>query len=223
MSDRPRGAAHSHGADPVSIARTHPGDDPAQRILAYGTGFVYAFALGTIISFLPPYAADRGLSPPLVGLLLCTYWVGRVAASFTVGRLSDRWGRRAHLIPGVLATGMAAAVVGASGGAALLFLGTLVLGLATGSCAPACIGLIADHTPPARRGTAMGIFECSCGTSWVVAGLLGGQAADAFGGKAPYALAAALASAWTVVLAAGLIRHVPRAGADARVGLSERT
>src|SRR5262249_34035463 len=41
-----------------------------QRGLAYGTGFVYVFGLGTVLSFLPAFGADRGLSPRAVGLLL---------------------------------------------------------------------------------------------------------------------------------------------------------
>jgi DHA1 family multidrug resistance protein-like MFS transporter len=172
-----------------------------QRLLAYGTGFVYVFGLGTVFSFLPAYAADRGFAPHAVGLLLGVYWSGRVVASFTTGRLSDRWGRRAILVPALLSCAIGAALVAMPLGAVVLFLGTLILGLSQGACAPACIALIADHTAIADRGFAMGLFESSCGISFIVAGVLGGHAAYTLGPGVPYLLVAGLASIWTPILA----------------------
>lgn len=172
-----------------------------QRALAYGTGFVYVFGLGTVFSFLPAYASDRGFTPHAVGLLLGAYWGGRVVASFTTGRLSDRWGRRAILVPALLGSAIGAALVAMPLGAVVLFLGTVTLGLTAGACAPACIGLIADHTVSEDRGFAMGLFESSCGASFILAGFFGGQAAYALGAEVPYILVAGLAAVWTLILA----------------------
>ncbi len=178
-----------------------------QRLLGYGTGFVYVFGLGTVLSFLPAYAADRGYTPRAVGLLLGVYWGGRVLASFTAGRLSDRWGRRAILVPAMLVSAVGAALVAAPFGAAVFFLGTLALGLTSGACAPTCVGLIADHAAPEDRGIAMGLFESACGLSFILAGFLGGHAADALGPEVPYLLVAGFALAWTPVLARQLSRR----------------
>jgi MFS family permease len=184
-----------------------------QRLLAYGTGFVYVFGLGSVLSFLPAYAADRGFTPHAVGLLLGAYWGGRLVASFTAGHLSDRWGRRAILVPALLVSAVGAALVAAPLGAVVLFFGTLALGLTAGACAPTCVGLIADHAPPEDRGTAMGLFEGSCGVSFILAGFLGGQAAYALGPEVPYLLVGGLAAAWTPILARRLSLHpVGRAG-----------
>jgi DHA1 family multidrug resistance protein-like MFS transporter len=198
MAREPEGAGRA-GRPPARAK-----DDGAarrNRILAYGTGFVYVFGLGAVFSFLPAYASDRGFTPHAVGLLLGAYWSGRVVASFTTGRLSDRWGRRAILVPALLGSAIGAALVAAPLGAAVLVLGTLILGLTAGACAPACIGLIADHTVSENRGFAMGLFESSCGVSFILAGFLGGQAAYALGAEVPYLLVAGLAVAWAPILA----------------------
>lgn len=172
-----------------------------QRLLAYGTGFVYVYGLGTVLSFLPAYAADRGFTPHAVGLLLGVYWGGRVVASFTAGRLSDRWGRRVILVPALLGSAIAGTLVAAPLGPAVLFLGTLGLGIAAGACAPTCVGLIADHAAPEDRGIAMGLFESSCGLSFILAGFLGGQVAYSLGPAVPYLLVSGLAAMWTPILA----------------------
>jgi MFS transporter, DHA1 family, tetracycline resistance protein len=148
-----------------------------------------------------------------VGLLLGVYWTGRGVASFTTGRLSDRWGRRAILVPALLGSTIAGALVAAPLGSAILFLGTLALGLTSGACGPTCIGLIADHATPEDRGLAMGLFESSCGVSFILAGFLGGQAAYALGPQVPYLIVAGLAAAWTPIVARNLSLHpIGRAG-----------
>lgn len=193
---------------PAGAARRQP-------LLAYGTGFVYVFGLGTVLSFLPVYAEDRGFTPHIVGLLLGAYWLARGTSAFVSGRLSDHWGRRAILVPAILGSAFAATVVAAPPSAAAFFAGTLALGLTSGACGPACIGLIADYTAPRDRGAAMGFFEMSCGVSYIAAGLLGGQAAYAFGAQTPYFLVAGLAFGWTSILAWQLSARPPGEPASA--------
>lgn len=180
------------------------------RLLAYATGFVYVFGLGTVLAFLPAYAADRGFTPAGVGLLLGGYWVARLVGSLSAGRLSDHLGRRAVLVPAMVASAAAGLLVAAPAGAVALVAGTVGLGLAAGACAPACVGLIADHVDAADRGTAMGLFEAACGVSILLAGLLGGHAAEALGPGVPYLLVAGLAAGWAVVLG----RRLPGATAS---------
>ena len=98
----------------------------------------------------------------------------------------------------------------------------MALGLAAGASAPTCVGLIADHVSAADRGVAMGLFEAACGVSILASGLLGGFAAEAFGGEAPYLIVGALALAWAGVLARALrpVRALtaPRAATPTRAG-----
>lgn len=194
-----------HPRDPTALGMaTAAVDDGAartQRCLAYVTGFVYVFGLATVLAFLPAYAADRGLAPRSVGLLLGAYWTARLVASLTAGRLSDRLGRRVVLVPAMLVIGVSGILIAAPLGAPALLAGTVGLGLTAGACAPTCIGLIADHVRAADRGIAMGLFEGACGVSFILSGFLGGHAAEAFGPAAPYLLVSGLALAWMPVLA----------------------
>ena len=55
-------AAHGGAATP-RIVTTDPVRARTRRALAYATGFVYVYELGTVLAFLPAYGADRALSP----------------------------------------------------------------------------------------------------------------------------------------------------------------
>lgn len=211
-----RGSAAGGGGEsrhPAAVTPRIVADAPAtartQRALAYGTGFVYVYGLGTVLAFLPAFAADRGLPPRGVGLLLAAYWLARVAGSLAAGRAGDVLGRRAVLVPAMAISTVAAALLVAPLGWLALFLGAAGLGLTAGAAAPTCVGLIADHVRATDRGIAMGLFEAACGVSILVSGLVGGYAAAALGGEAPYAVAGALTLAWTAVLARALRSAAP--------------
>jgi MFS family permease len=192
------------GAVTPRIVTTDPIRARTRRALAYATGFVYVYGLGTVLAFLPVYGADRALSPRGVGLLLAAYWVARVVGSVGAGRVSDALGRRLVLVPAMLVMAGGAGLVVAPLGRWALFLGSLALGLASGASAPTCVGLIADHVSAADRGMAMGLFEAACGVSILVSGLLGGYAAETLGGETPYLIVGALALVWAGVLARSL-------------------
>jgi len=199
----PGAARHGVALTPRIVA-TNPAWARTRRALAYATGFVYVYGLGTVLAFLPVYGADRALSPRGVGLLLGAYWIARVIGSLGAGRVSDVLGRRLVLVPAMLAMAGGAGLVVAPLGPGALFLGAVALGLAAGASAPTCVGLIADHVSAAQRGTAMGLFEAACGVSILASGLLGGYAAEALGGEAPYVIVGGLALAWAGVLARAL-------------------
>jgi MFS family permease len=197
------GASEPHAG---AAARSSParGPDTAvarqQRLLAYATGFVYVFGLGTVLAFLPVYATDRGLGPRAVGLLLAGYWFARLFSALGAGGLSDRWGRRAVLVPALTLSALSAVLLALPAGPPALFAGTAGLGLASGACGPACVGHLADHTRPADRGIVMGLFEGACGIAFIVSGFAGGHAAEAFGPHVPYVLVSVLALGWAAVL-----------------------
>jgi len=203
---RPEAHAQAAATRPDALERR---DGRSLRLLAYGTGFTYVFGLGSVLAFLPAYASDRGLPPSGIGLLVSSYWVARLAASLGAGRLSDRWGRVAVLVTALLTSAVGAVLVAMPWGTAALALGTIGLGLAAGACAPTCVGLIADHVAPADRGVAMGLFEGSCGLSFILAGFAGGHVAETVSPAAPYLLTAGLAAGWSVVLLRRLPRRLP--------------
>ena len=193
------GAVHGIAVTP-RIVTTNPDWARTRRVLAYATGFVYVYGLGTILAFLPAYGADRSLSPRGVGLLLGAYWIARVIGSLGAGRVADTLGARLVLVPAMLAMAGGAGFVSGPFGLWALFLGVVALGVAAGASAPTCVGLIADHVSATQRGTAMGLFEAACGVSILASGLVGGVAAEALGGETPYVIVGVLALVWAGVL-----------------------
>jgi MFS family permease len=200
------GAHHAAVAESGGRHRERRGDREA-RLLAYGTGFVYVFGLGAVLSFLPAYGVDRGLDARGVGLLLGTYWISRVAGSLGAGRVAERWSSAGVLVPAMIVNTIGAVLVAAPAGTTALVAGTIGLGLTSGACGPMCVGLVADHVAPANRGIAMGLFEGACGVSFILSGFAGGHAAQAWDPSAPYWLAAALTAPWAGVLAWRLPRR----------------
>jgi MFS family permease len=194
-------AAHHAVAGTPRIVTTDPARARTRRGIAYATGFIYVYGLGTVLAFLPAYGADRALSPRGVGLLLGAYWIARVIGSLGAERVAEAMSPRFVLVTAMLATAGGAALVVAPLGPLPLLVGTVALGLAAGACAPTCIGLIADHVSAEERGAAMGLFEASCGAAILASGLLGGYAAESLGGAAPYALIGLLALPWASVVA----------------------
>jgi DHA1 family multidrug resistance protein-like MFS transporter len=182
------------------IVTAQPALARTRRVLAYATGFVYVYGLGTVLAFLPVFGADRALSPRGVGLLIAAYWIARVVGSLGAGRVSDTVGRRLVLVPAMLVMTAGTGLLVAPFGFGTLFLGAVALGLAAGASAPTCVGLIADHVSAEQRGTAMGLFEAACGVSILASGLVGGFAAEGLGGEAPYVIVGLLALVWAGVL-----------------------
>lgn len=114
---------------------------------------------GSITSFLPLYALQRGMSNP--GLYFTTYSVLLVLARFTAGGISDRIGRFQVIAPSMLVAAVATvALIGADSTPIFLALGALY-GLGFGACYPPLIAMAVDRVPPTERGAAMGTFTAA--------------------------------------------------------------
>jgi MFS family permease len=74
------------------------------------------------------------------------------------GKISDRRGRAAVVIPGLLITGIAFGVLGLTSGPIWVLVGAAICGLGFGSVQPALMALTADRVRLEDRGKAMGTF-----------------------------------------------------------------
>ncbi len=115
---------------------------------------------GVVVAFIPLVAEARGLRNP--GFFYAAFAVAMVAVRAKAGELSDRRGRAAVIVPGMLVAGASFLLLGLTTGPAGVLAGGVILGLGFGSAQPALMALTTDRVPPAERGKAMGTFY----TAW---------------------------------------------------------
>jgi MFS family permease len=117
--------------------------------------FLY-FPYGVMVAFIPVIAVARGLSNP--GLYYTAFAVAMLLIRGWAGRLSDRIGRAAVILPGMLLASVGYLVLGLTSGVVGVLVGGAIYGLSFGIVQPALMALTTDMVPAAERGKAMGTF-----------------------------------------------------------------
>ncbi|MFC5739375.1 MFS transporter [Sinirhodobacter huangdaonensis] len=200
----------------------HPPRNPLSRaeLAQLPSGYWAAVAVSAVFTlarfseaFLILRAAEAGLAPALVPLVLVGMNLVYALAAYPVGALSDRIGRRGLLVAGlallILADLVLALVPGLSGVA----VGVLIWGLHMGATQGLLSALVADAAPVALRGTAFGLFNLVTGIALLLASVIAGALWQGIGAQATFltgALFAAVALAGVLWLGrAGLARPGP--------------
>jgi DHA1 family multidrug resistance protein-like MFS transporter len=93
-----------------------------------------------------------------VGVVLAAAGVSSTVSALLVGRLSDRFGRRATLLVCLGLATLLSPLHGLVGSVAQLIALRVALGLVLGGMLPAIQALTTDLTPPGRRGAAFGLL-----------------------------------------------------------------
>lgn len=123
------------------------------------------------IPLIDPVAADFGKGDDAgVVFALATVFSLFYAIGFLIwGPVSDQWGRKRVLVPGVLVLTVATAACAAAPSIAALAVLRGIQGLVASSFAPIALAWLAEASPPARRATAIGAMS----TAFLVAGIFG--------------------------------------------------
>jgi MFS family permease len=183
------GAAPIDDADTATEAGDGPSRSPAvsnpRRALAVviGVVFIDLVGFGIVIPILPFYVRSFGVSDAFIGLLAASYSLAQFLAAPTLGRLSDRIGRRPVLLASLATAGVAwvtfgyAGVSGARFGTvaalATLFASRTLAGAMGGNIA-AAQAYVADITPRDRRAGALGLVGASFALGFVFGPAIGG-------------------------------------------------
>jgi MFS family permease len=146
------------GARPAAPSRLpRPGDFYCHAALLPSAILLLLYVpYGTVVAFIPLVATSRGLENP--GFFFTAFAMAMLLVRAKAGALSDRYGRAAAILPGMLLTGLSFLVLGTTSGAVGVLVGAVVLGLGFGSAQPALMALTTDRVPPEERGKAMGTF-----------------------------------------------------------------
>ena len=134
------------------------------------------------------------------GWMLIAFAGAQFFAGPILGNLGDRFGRRPVLLAAMLAFGFDYALMAFAPTIAWLFAGRIIAGI-TGAVYGPANAVLADVTPPEKRGATFGLMGAAFGVGFIIGPAIGGLLAQ-FGPRAPFYAAAALAllnAAWIAV------------------------
>lgn len=164
-----------------------------------------SIGFGIVLPVLPSLIVDLGHvnlaeATRIGGYLLAVYAVTHFFAGPVIGNLSDRFGRRRILLISLTCFGVDYALMAFAPTLGWLFLGRAIAGIAGATYGPAN-AVIADVTPPERRGRAFGLLGAAFGGGFILGPAIGGLLAD-LGPRAPFVVAAGLAFINAALIAA---------------------
>ncbi len=147
-----------------------------------------ALSYGSIVSFFPLYAGKKGIENP--GLFFTVFALVLILARGPAGRLSDKKGRAATIVPGLLLAALGLSLLSVAGSLGLFLLAALLYGLSFALVQPSLMALTIDRAEPSRRGAAMGTFSMAMDLGIGGGAFLWGFVAQGAGFPAIYQLAA---------------------------------
>lgn len=157
--------------------------------------------MGILLPILTPFAKRLGASGTIVGMIFASYALARGIFSPFVGRISDRYGRKAFML-----TGLALYAVLALGYSLLhsvLMLAVLWFfqGLASSMVTPITQSYVGDITPVGKEGRVMNLFYLSQFGGIAIGPVVGGYLAEHVSFNAPfYVMTAAAVLGFLLVL-----------------------
>jgi DHA1 family tetracycline resistance protein-like MFS transporter len=143
--------------------------------------FIDRLHIGFIIFLLPLYVQMvLGKGPQMRGMILGVHALAFILLQYPVGRLSDRFGRLAFLIPGSLGYGLLLMIAGYVGskGIGPLALIFFALGVFSGLTGPTNAALVGDLSCQGEHGMAMAIFNFTGNVGIVFGPVLAGWVTD---------------------------------------------
>lgn len=171
-----------------------------RRLLAiFMVVFIDLLGFGLILPLLPYIAESFGASDFQVGLLVSIYAATQLIGAPTLGRLSDRYGRRPLLLISIAGNMLSFVLLAASQNLTLVFIARALAGLTGGNISVAQ-AYISDVTDEKNRGKAFGLIGAAFGLGFILGPTIGGLLGQ-FGFAVP-ALAAAGVSLVNVLLIA---------------------
>ncbi|HEY7677424.1 MAG TPA: MFS transporter [Candidatus Methylomirabilis sp.] len=183
------------GAGALGGVLSRPALFPSAIVLALTTTY------GAVLTFLPIWGRANQLENP--GTFFTLYAVSLLAVRTRAGKLSDRFGRGAVIVPGLGIMAVALVLLAAAGRPWQVLAAGVVYGAGMGAVQPSLAALLTDRAPEAERARAFatyyGAFELG-----IAVGAIGlGAFLEATSFPAMWTAAAAVAAVGAVTFLAG--------------------
>ena len=111
---------------------------------------------GVVLSFVPIWGRAKGMENP--GLFFTLYAAALLAVRTRAGKLSDRFGRGAVVVPGLGIVSAAMVVLALAGGPRQILAAGVVFGTGMGAVQPSLAAFLTDRAPEAERARAFATF-----------------------------------------------------------------
>ncbi|MEK4327044.1 MFS transporter [Paenibacillus sp. FSL R7-0297] len=170
--------------------------------------FLDMLIYGLVVPILPKYASSLGASQTEIGLLFGSYAIALFIATPIFGALSDRIGRRAPMLWGLLGLAAATLLFAFAEEYWMLIVARTLQGLAAAVTWTSGLAILADLYPSKERGKAMGLALSGQAAGILLGPTIGGWMYQLGGYKLPFLFAAALAIA-DGMLRIFLLRDLP--------------
>ena len=151
---------------------------------------------GAVEAFLALYAASVGIMPWQIGVILGAQLLGIVVIKPFMGALSDRWGRRTIILPGLLVGALSVGMMPLAQEMLTLCFLSIVFGVGYAMVTSSTSALVADLTRGGKFGASMGVLRTVMDIGQTIGPVVTGLMVVWFGyGVAFAALAVVLLSA----------------------------
>jgi len=187
---------------------------PVVPLLALGA-FLMCTTEFLIAGLLPQMAADFGVRPSRIGLLIMAFAVGMIVGAPVMALATLRLPKRATLVLALVTFAAGHVVAALSGSFELLFVARVLTGVVTGAFWSAATVVATRAVGPDARTHALGVIGSGVALATVLGVPLGSLAGDHLGWRGAFWLLAALA----VVAAAVIGRFTPGEQAGAAVSV----
>lgn len=157
-------------------------------------------SIGVISTFVPLLANKvLFLEPADVGVIFSVSALFSMALPIPMGRLSDRYGRRALMVSGLAVAAFAVAQIAYADSftALLIFVSLRQVGQA--AFQPAAVALFSDTAPSGKQGAAMGIYGMCEDIGIIVGPGIGGFVWESLGPQSTFLLAAIPTAAASII------------------------
>ncbi|AOY71003.1 MULTISPECIES: MFS transporter [Paenarthrobacter] len=147
---------------------------------SFGNGWVtFGVRMATIPLFATAVLQSR---PETAAWALAVFAMGNALALTFSGRLSDAWGRKPLLIPGLVITGAATGLIGVTGDLVWFLVASAVAGFGSGLLGPAQQAAVADVIGRGRSGgRVLAVFQMAADTGAIIGPVVAGLLADQLG------------------------------------------
>jgi len=144
-------------------------------VLLAGVFIMEGFDIAAMSIAVPRLDGALGLVPASFGWVFTAILIGLGLGGATIAPLGDRFGRRALIVAGCLATGLATLATATATTTTEFLIWRLITGLALGACLPNVSALSSEMAPGRLRATIMAVVSAGIPLGLALAGFLAPQ------------------------------------------------